>query len=215
MWDQSAPERCNERSSQSTGMGAVGCGAVCFSGSIVLDGRKSCGRIAFCSFSYLWPRLCIIRAIGAGFLNARLGVQQFVSCACSEIPSPDVLGASVHIDRRAQLRARRFGLVGPTREAFPPPPVAAERGQRGSVLPIAGFDPCLGQASSLDLRAGPQGPAERRDPLVRLLPPRLPAWLHPDMLTSDLIPRAARSRGNWRAGGCRESRTEGTPKEGI
>src|SRR5208337_1485283 len=30
------------------------------------------------------------------------------------------------------------------------PPGAAERGQRGSVLPIAGFDPCLGQASSLD-----------------------------------------------------------------
>jgi hypothetical protein len=33
-------------------------------------------------------------------------------------------------------------------------PGAAERGQRGSVLPIAGFDPCLGQASSLDLRRG-------------------------------------------------------------
>jgi hypothetical protein len=30
-------------------------------------------------------------------------------------------------------------------------PRAAERGQRGSVLTIAGFDPCLGQATSLDL----------------------------------------------------------------
>jgi hypothetical protein len=138
-------------------------------------------------------------------------------------------------------------------------PGAAERGQRGSILPIAGFDPCLGQERSLDLRAGPQGPAERRDPAVRLLPPRSPAWLRPDRMTSDLIPRPASSRRNrragaekrsrepeaamkrpgrrksWpsgarpigsrsasggampagRAGGCRESRTEGTPKECI
>jgi hypothetical protein len=150
--------------------------------------------------------------------------------------------------RRTEARQRSLGRPG-----------AAERGQRGGNLPIAGFDPCLGQESSLDLRAGPQGPAERRDPAVRLLPPRSPAWLRPDMMTSDLIPRPASSRGNrraaaeqrgrepgaamkrpgrrrsWpsgarpigsrstcggamlagRAGGCRKSRTEGTPKECI
>jgi hypothetical protein len=150
--------------------------------------------------------------------------------------------------RRTDARQRSLGR-----------PDAAERGQRGSVLPIAGFDPCLGQASSLDLRAGPQAAAERRDPPVRLLPPRSPAWLRPDMMTRDLIPRPASSRGNrragaekrsrepeaamkrpgrrksWpsgarpigsrsasggampagRAGGCRESRTQGTPKECI
>jgi hypothetical protein len=57
--------------------------------------------------------------------------------------------------RRTDARQRPLGR-----------PSAAERGQRGSVLPIAGFDLSLGQASSLDLRAGPQGAAEHEIPAL-------------------------------------------------
>ena len=95
----------------------------------------------------------------------------------------------------------RFGVVGPKRasvsSATPVPPNGA---RRPASFRLPDSDPCLGQASSVNLRAGPQGPAERRDPLVRPLPPGSPARLRPDMMTSDLIPGLASSRGNRRRG---------------
>jgi hypothetical protein len=47
--------------------------------------------------------------------------------------------------------AGRVGVAGPTRERFVGRPSSAERGEKGGVHPIAGFNPCLGQASRLDL----------------------------------------------------------------
>jgi hypothetical protein len=96
--DQSAPERCDEKSWQRTGVGAVRCKAFRFGSSAAVDGRKSEARSPLVRYRTSTGQR-MIRAIGVGHRNGPRCGRQIGPCACSETPSPVVLRASGRIDR--------------------------------------------------------------------------------------------------------------------